>query len=1234
MNQSSSEFFLQWNTNSLVSHWGQFKNYMLHNKPLVAAIQETHFLDSDSTSYNFNIRDYSLYMDNINQTPRRGGAALYISNKLLHHQIDLQTPLNAVGVKAKIAQLDLTILSVYLTPSRTIAPSDISELFSQIPSPCIIMGDFNAHHMTWGCKNNNTRGNQLLNIMNNHNLIHLSNMIPTFFTTRRGQPIQSVIDLALTTPHTAPMFTQHIADDPLFSDHYPIHYQLETPSGQTNFNFLPRWNFSKADWSSFQHHINTSLSTPPKDINSFLNSILASAHESVPHTRPPGPGHRNTPWWNSECQRAVAIRRRAQRALKRCLCREHEEQARRARFEAREIILKAKTDSWEAFSNNFNRFTPLSKIWSMIKCFSNRPGNTYKIPHLLINNTHYLTPTEVATQFAKHYASISSAEQYSNSLISTLNSKLHPLDFASDNTEPYNLLFTEHELSSAIQKCGNTSVGPDQIAYPFFKNLPENGINTLLRTLNQIWENNSFPPSWRSSTLIPILKPRKLRHDPSSYRPISLTSCASKLFERMINLRLRSHLESNKILIDEQNGFRPGRCTADSLVQIIDSIQRGFQAKKHTLAVFLDLKNAFDKVNKTALLIKIHKAGFRGRMANFIKNFLKDRTFQVRCGNTYSPTFNQDHGLPQGSVISPTLFLIMINDLIENIRDPAVKFSIYADDVAFWTTHHNITEARSIIYSTLLEISNWFNNWGLVISPGKSAALIFNPPRILRDTPRPLSINGINIPYVTEYKYLGVTLDHRLNFNKHFEDITQRCARRINILRCIAGKDWGADRQTLFRLYTSIIRPILDYNGFLFDDIASKKIDSLQTIQNQALRIITGAYCTSPILNIHIEANIPLLDRRRKHALLRFYARASTRPNGPTFKILSKKPTSELRTIEEIRHPTINLRIIKALELFEIPLINTLPAPPVAPYWSPPITIEHLYTHKKETVTSYEAQQLFLEYQTSNPDRFFIYTDGSRSDGRTGVGVATENISIKSTRLNDIHSIFTAELWGIMSAIYYIKTNNIQKAVVCTDSLSALKAIATKRPSANPIVHYIIQTTIRTPNTKFLWIPGHAGIRGNEKADKLAKNSLDLPARNHIASPLEDVNSHIHKQLIKLRQSDWDVNPHFHLHQIKPKIGHFTTSHQNTRNKERILARLRIGHTALTHSYIIERRPPPICHKCNNNTRYTIQHFLLDCPHLHQKRLPITQYLQTHRLQATLLTLLGDEHPDLTDLLL
>ena len=308
---------------------------MLHNKPLLAAIQETHFIDSDSINYNFNIRDYCLYTNNINQTPRRGGSALYISNNLLHHQIQLRTTLNVVGVKVKIAQLDLTVLSVYLSPTSSISPSLISALFSQIQSPCLILGDFNAHHMTWGCTSNNTRGTQLLDIMNNLNLIHINNLIPTHDHFNNGEITHSVIDLAITNPHIATHFTQYVADDTLFSDHYPIHYQLEVLSGQANFNFLPRWNFRRADWTSFQKHIDESLSrNPPPDINCFLNTILASAHENIPHTHPPS-GNRNTPWWNSECQRAVALRRRAMRAFRRCICRAHDEQARRARSEAR-----------------------------------------------------------------------------------------------------------------------------------------------------------------------------------------------------------------------------------------------------------------------------------------------------------------------------------------------------------------------------------------------------------------------------------------------------------------------------------------------------------------------------------------------------------------------------------------------------------------------------------------------------------------------------------------------------------------------------------------------------------------------------------------------------------------------------------------------------------------------------------------------------------------------------------
>ena len=462
MAQSSSEFILQWNTSSLISHWGEFKNYIFNKKPLVAAIQETRFLDSDSVNYNFNISGYSLYTNNVNETPRRGGSALYISNKLLHHQISLQTTLNAVGASIKIAQQEISILSIYLSPhpSSHLPVNDLRQLLSQIPHPCLIMGDFNSYNLAWGSAYTNTRGTQLLNVMETFDLICINNRTPTFMRTRNGRVVHSVIDLAFTDTNTATLFYQHVEDDPLFSDHYPIHYELQVPSGQANFNFLPRWNFSKADWASFQKHIDESSPSPPLDINNFLNVILAAAHQYIPHTRPPR-DKRNAPWWNADCQRALAVRRRALRVFNRCICDVHENSYRRAIYEANETIKKAKLESWQSFSSNFNRFTPLSKIWSLLRSFSNKRSATYKIPHLHINNTHYTVPLDVATQFAQHYAQISSAQQYTQEQQHTYNTTLDTLSFHSSNTEKYNQTFDITEPKYSVSQCGNTSVGPD-----------------------------------------------------------------------------------------------------------------------------------------------------------------------------------------------------------------------------------------------------------------------------------------------------------------------------------------------------------------------------------------------------------------------------------------------------------------------------------------------------------------------------------------------------------------------------------------------------------------------------------------------------------------------------------------------------------------------------------------------------------------------------------------------------
>jgi ribonuclease HI len=931
----------------------------------------------------------------------------------------------------------------------------------------------------------------------------------------------------------------------------------------------------------------------------------------------------------------VALRRRALRAFDRCICARHAKAAREARHEAHLIILKAKKDSWEKFSNTFNRFTPLSKIWSLIKCFTNKRNSSYKILHLIIKNQHFSTPTDVATQFAAHYHRVSAHDQYTEQLHTTLNTTLATCHFQSDNTEDYNHLFTLYELQLAISKSGTTSVGPDQLAYAFFKNLTESGLVNFLSGLNQLWVDGTFPETWSHSTLIPLLKSRKPPSDPASYRPISLASCASKIFERMVNQRLRTYLESNQILSPHQNGFRPGHSTADSLIHLIDSAQRGFHNKYVTVALFLDLKAAFDKVHHSTLLIKLHKVGVRGRLATFIQNFINQRTFSVRCGNTSSGPSAQQHGVPQGCVLSPTLFLIVINDVFNDIYSISqqFKFSIYADDLAVWFTHPSIDRANHFIQLALNHINDWCCRWGLQISPAKSASMAFSNQFKHLEPVTPLNLDGQNIPFVTTFKYLGITLDRRLTFTAHIADIKQRCSRRLNILKCIAGREWGSDRRTLLHLYTALIRSILDYNAFLFDHISKTNAKHLEAIQNSALRIATGAFRTTPTYNLNIDTNIPTLEQRRKYLLLRFYVKARSRPNNPALYVLEHLPSNRNYTKLQKQNPTISMRIKQVLNNFNITIPTIAPAPSLTPFWTySPINTNLLFSMAKTDIHPAEILATFHQFQEDHQDFSFFYTDGSRAEDRTGASFVFKKFS-QSFRLSDFHSVYSAEVAAILAALQYIKNRSINKAIICSDSQSAIFALSSLHNSSHPTIDKIRRILSSIPNyqIKFLWIPGHTGIPGNDRADSAAKASLYDPPRNNIACPASDFLSTVHKKFKTYLQTQWNENPHFHLHAIKPNIASWATANQNTREKEIILARLRLGHTNTTHLFLITQTPPPTCTRCH--TRYTIQHMLIDCPRYATARQPLIRHAAANRLPLTLPALLGDSNPDMIDLL-
>ena len=277
-----------------------------------------------------------------------------------------------------------------------------------------------------------------------------------------------------------------------------------------------------------------------------------------------------------------------------------------------------------------------------------------------------------------------------------------------------------------------------------------------------------------------------------------------------------------------------------------------------------------------------------------------------------------------------------------------------------------------------------------------------------------------------------------------------------------------------------------------------------------------------------------------------------------------------------------------------------------------------------------------MKFRQQHSDSVFYYTDGSVADGKSASAVVSANYQ-KRNRINDDHSIFTAELIAIHGALRHIMKTSTQKHIICSDSASALKAIKHKTQEEHNIVYRIKKALIKEQKQgktiKLLWIPGHSRILGNEEADQLAKSALDLPTRNHLALPLQDFSALLRRKFLQFRQFEWDAHNSSYLHRIKPKLGHFFSSKQDSRRKEVVLARLRMGATLLTHGHIMNKQPPPPCYHCHPQTRYTIQHFLLDCTHHAQHRRHITHYIRTHNLPLNLHTLLGDEHPTLINLL-
>ena len=1214
-------FILQWNCRGLKPNYQDLQSVIRWRNPFIICLQETKLAPTMTSS----IKGYAVFRKDVHSTTiAHGGVLIAVHHSLPARPLLLNSPLQATAVRVHLDHREITVCSLYLPPGTSLSVTELRRLLQELPAPVLVVGDFNAHSSAWGCDDTNPRGRILENFIRDESLCILNTGQHTHFTVPSGRT--SALDLSLASPQLAQIFTWSVHDDPLGSDHFPVWFEYQDDpllSSRTQ-----RWNTQKADWDEFQASLETSTltraDTSAISAEEFTTMILNSADGCIPKTSG-RPRRTPVPWWTKECGDAIRARKRAFKKFDRSSTTENLIAFRKARAFARRTIKEAKAVSWRNYVGSLNRFTPTNQVWARIKRVSGRFSPS-PLPALRVSNRDIIHPFNVAEEIARSLSE--RCRVGSNPCQATRRQagrEAGGVDFTTTERLSYNEPFTMAELTSAIGSLRSVTEGPDAVHNDMLRRLPAVAQKALLATFNSLWETGTFPAAWRQATVIPILKPGKSGLNPLHYRPISLTSSLCKLMEKIVNVRLSWFLEHHGVFTNAQCGFRKHRSSVDHILALDTEVRTSFSQKKHLGAIFFDIEAAYDTVARPVILRKLFKYGIRGCMGFFIQNFLSNRSFRVRVGNHLSSSFMQENGVPQGGVLSVALFAIMINDIGDDLP-AAIGRSLFVDDLAIWYSASSARLMSRQLQLAVTRLEKWSNENGLRFSTAKTVAVHFCRRRC-SDPNLGIRLNGQTIPTQPVAKFLGVMFDRRLTYKAHFKMLRERCFKSLNVLKCVSRTSYGADRSTLLLLYRSIIRSKLDYASFVYDGSSASSKRGLDTVHHASLRVITGAFRTSPAPSLLAEVHEPPLSYRREMLGMRYALKIRQFPTHPSYPyIFSHHLLSIFEGVTLGSGPFCSrmqsLFSGSGLSPRQVMRISITTSPP----WlstQPQIDIS-LADTKKGDVLPTEFRSRAMELLASYEGYTLIFTDGSKTAEGVGSAFVCGN-DTRSFSLPAFSSVFTSELIAIDKALRSVEVATEDLHLILTDSLSSLLALRRFYPS-HPILQDILARLSAIDQTgksvQFCWIPSHVGITGNERADAAARRAASVPCTRRLPIPARDLYPAIRSYVLSQWQRSWDTLAGNKLRELKPNLEPWQSSSRRSRREEVILCRLRVGHTYGTHGHLLRGEERPLCTRCN--APVTVAHVLLACRHyarkrrVHLGRLPPT---------VTLKHLLGDDSP-------
>ena len=407
------------------------------------------------------------------------------------------------------------------------------------------------------------------------------------------------------------------------------------------------------------------------------------------------------------------------------------------------------------------------------------------------------------------------------------------------------------------------ATGPDAVPTRFLHDFAVELAPIMTKLFQLSLDTGKVPDDWREASIVPVFKKGE-RH--LAYRPVSLTSVSCKLLEHIVHSQIMDHYDSRHLLADQQHGFRSRRSCESQLLITVDSLAKSLDSGEQVDVILLDFSKAFDKVPHQRLLHKLDDYGVRGSTWNWVKDFLAKRTQQVTLEGQSSTKADVISGVPQGTVMGPLLFLTFINDLPEYTQSDV---RLFADDCLLYRKVSSLADARQL-QQDLSSLEKWEKQWQMEFHPQKCT--VIHVSRKQNPIDFKYLLHGHTLEAVDSGKYLGVTLQSKLNWTEHISNIRAKSCKTLGFLR---RNLQGCRSDIKATAYSTMVRPTLEYASTVWDPYHQTHIQSLEGVQRRAARFVKGNFydrspgcVTSMLRDLEWE---PLATRRRNSRLVMMY---------------------------------------------------------------------------------------------------------------------------------------------------------------------------------------------------------------------------------------------------------------------------------------------------------------------------------------------------------------------------